>query len=36
MASSFEHDNENPGSIKDRKYLNELRDYQLLKKDSAP
>jgi hypothetical protein len=32
---SCEHGNELSGSINDREFLNQLSDYQLLKKDSA-
>jgi hypothetical protein len=32
----YEHDNETPDSLKDAKYLDRLRHYQLLKKDSTP
>jgi hypothetical protein len=36
VAGSREHDNELSGYIKDREFLDQLSDYWLLKKDSAP
>jgi hypothetical protein len=35
MASSCEHCNEPPGSIKSGEFLDQLSDYLLVKKDSA-
>jgi hypothetical protein len=36
VAGSCEHSYEPTGSIKRGKFLGQLRDYELLKKDSAP
>jgi hypothetical protein len=35
LESSWEHDNELLGPIKDGKFLDHLNDYQLFKEDSA-
>jgi hypothetical protein len=35
VAGSFEHGNESSGSIKGRRFPDQLRDYQLLKKGNA-
>jgi hypothetical protein len=36
VAGSYQHGNKSSGSIKCRKFLDKLRNYQLLKKDSVP
>jgi hypothetical protein len=36
MSGSCEHGNEPLGSVKDGKFLDQLNNYQLLKKYSAP
>jgi hypothetical protein len=35
VAGSCKHDNETSGCIKDGEFLNQLRDYQVLKKNCA-
>jgi hypothetical protein len=36
VTGSYEHGNEPSGSVKGDEFLDQMNDYQLLKKDSAP